>query len=183
MIRLKKDHDIVKTGYIRTYKNHQFYFDDIENNVIDIEDIAHSLSNQGRWTGHTNVFYSLAEHSVLTSRLVSPEYAFEALMHDASEAYVVDLSRPLKAFVPDYRKIQHRVEKYIAEYFGLPYPLSEPVRIADDRLLQTEWETLFDKTEIWLGIKAEPFDLKFHCWNPEQAERAFLEAYESLETS
>ena len=64
---------------------------------IDIRDIAHSLSQQCRFTGHTSEFYSVAEHSVLVSEAVPARDAALGLMHDATEAYLADLAKPIKA--------------------------------------------------------------------------------------
>lgn len=167
-------------GYIRTSKNRKFFFGDLENNEYDIEEIAHSLALQCRWTGHCRVFYSIAEHSVHVHNHVPSAFKKEALLHDASEGYVVDLSRPLKEFVPDYRKIQGKVEDVIARRFNVPYPMTEPVREADDRMLVTEWNNLFDATDILLGVKNEPYENCIEGWEPKTAEKKFLEAYSCI---
>lgn len=162
------------TNYIRTHTNRQFYFNDLKNNRFNIEDIAHALSNQCRWSGHTNKFYSVAEHSVHCSNLVEDGFQFEALMHDASEAYIVDIPRPLKNFVPDYRNLQRDLEQVLANYYMVPFPMSEEVRYVDDRMLVTEWGELFDKTDIYVGIDTKPFDINLPCWSPERAKAEFL---------
>ena len=169
--------------YIRTFKNHRFFLQAPEESVIDHEDIAHALANQCRWSGHTTGFYSVAQHSVLMSRLIDPEYAFEALMHDAAEAYCVDLPSPLKSVVPDYKKIQKGIEAHICAVYGLPFPMSPAVKEADRRILINEWQQLFTRTSIgmWTDIGTlKPYDLEIVPWAPRKAEEEFLKAYEGF---
>ncbi|MEA0983944.1 HD family hydrolase, partial [Salmonella enterica] len=90
----------------------------------DIEDIAVALSNICCFSGHLPESYSVAQHSVLCSQLVSPAFAFEALMHDAADAYCQDIPAPLKALLPDYREIAKRTDPLIR--FKLCLPLEEP---------------------------------------------------------
>ncbi|GAA0476489.1 HD family hydrolase [Tatumella punctata] len=105
---------------------------------ICIDDIACALSNICRFTGQLTEFYSVAQHSVLASHIVPPEFAFEALMHDAAEAYLGDVSSPLKVLLPDYRKIERVVEIEIRAKFWLPAVMSSVVKHADLTMLATE---------------------------------------------
>lgn len=106
--------------------------------LIEIEDIAHALSNLCRFTGHTNRFYSVAEHSVRAALHVPPEYALEALLHDATEAYLGDVSTPLKALLHQYRLIEFWLDGCIRQRFGLPAKHSPQVKQADLAMLATE---------------------------------------------
>jgi len=116
------------------------YFDFIDPSVRDIHitDIARALSRICRFTGHTAQFYSVAQHSVLVSHVVPKRFALEGLLHDASEAYLGDVSSPLKQLLPDYRDIERRVEDAIRLKFRLSSSAADSVKDADLRLLVTE---------------------------------------------
>lgn len=96
---------------------------DPEASEFTLYDIAHGLGRVCRFAGHTNRFYTVAEHCYHVSRLVGAEeeasalLARAALLHDASEAFIGDVTRPLKALLPDYRIVEARVELAIANRF------------------------------------------------------------------
>ncbi len=125
-------------SFIQTLSGKQFDYLSATIDDIDIEDIAVALSNICRFSGHLPEFYSVAQHSVLCSQLVSPEFAFEALMHDAAEAYCRDIPAPLKALLPDYREIEKRTDQLIRFKFGLPLEEASVVKYADLTMLATE---------------------------------------------
>lgn len=87
--------------FINTYRGHRFTFDPIDPDAIDIWDIAHALSHQCRFAGHTNMLYSVAQHSLLIAEKVpgSSDDKLNALLHDATEAYVCDIPSPLKKVI------------------------------------------------------------------------------------
>ncbi len=97
-----------KMSFIKTFSGKHFYYDKINKDDIDINDIAVSLSNICRFAGHLSHFYSVAQHAVLCSQLVPQEFAFEALMHDATEAYCQDIPAPLKRLLPDYKRMEEK---------------------------------------------------------------------------
>lgn len=105
---------------------------------IQIEDIAIALSREARFSGHTREFYSVAQHSVHVSVLVPPEFALEALLHDATEAYCKDIPTPLKRLLPDYQRIERAVDTVIRKKFKLPATMSQEVADADHRALLHE---------------------------------------------
>ena len=101
-------------------------------------DIAHALAHLCRFNGHTLQHYSVAEHSIRVAQLVPAEHQLAALLHDATEAYVGDMVRPLKQVLPGYQQIEQRVWKAICQRFDLDPVLPECVHQADMVMLATE---------------------------------------------
>ncbi len=129
-------------SYIQTLSGKHFNYLDIQQDDIVIEDIATALSHICRFTGHLPEFYSVGQHSVLTSHLVPQEFALEALLHDADEAYLQDIPSPLKRLLPDYQAIEARVDAAIRQKFGLPTEQHPTVKYADLVMLATNAEIL-----------------------------------------
>jgi hypothetical protein len=156
---------------------------------INIDDIAHALSHQCRFSGHTRVHYSVAEHSVRVSELVEA-WGFNrgvqlwALLHDASEAYLVDLPQPLKADVvlgPAYRAAEDRLMLAVCERFGLTPVEPRPVRKADMVLLATEARDLMPfRPEHWSKLTHQPLPERIEPWLPEVARHNFIARYTRL---
>jgi 5'-deoxynucleotidase YfbR-like HD superfamily hydrolase len=128
---------------------------------IQIEDIASATSKLCRFTGHCKVFYSVAQHQVLVSHIVPREHALTGLLHDATEAYINDLSRPLKLIVPQYGEFEHtRLWPVIAARYDLPDVLPPCIKEADNIALVTERRDLMPKpvgmTTEWAWAKDIP---------------------------
>lgn len=172
--------------FIQTYTGKLFYPYDPQPEDICIEDIAHALSNMCRFTGHCRKFYSVAQHSVLVASQLPDELMLQGLLHDASEAYIVDIPRPLKysSHFDGYRALEEAVTKVINRKFGLPEDLHASVKFQDTRLLITEKRDLMPDTvsEIFFGAKAgmTPLTHKIDPWSPEGAEKMFLGVYQDL---
>lgn len=145
---------------------------------ICIEDIAHGLSHQCRFTGQCLKFFSVAEHSIEVSRFCSPEDALWGLLHDASEAYLCDLSRPIKqhsGLGTIYREIEAGLMRVICERFGLPLEMPRSVHRADSIMLHVErGENMHSGYEFW------PSSGIFNYLDPIAAETIFLVRYEGL---
>jgi len=146
---------------------------------VHIFDIAAALSKLCRFTGHVREFYSVAQHSYLASYLVPPDYALQALLHDAAEAYIGDVARPLKHLLPDYREIEQRVEAVVFERFHLPAVLHESVKHADLVMLATEQRDLMpDHDDEWAILRGiTPLDGPLAPRIPDVAERIFMQRF------
>lgn len=140
--------------------------------MIHIDDIAHALSNQPRFAGHLKNFYSVAEHSVLVSKLVPDEYKLQALLHDASEAYLLDIPSPIKRRLPEYKILEDNLMKVIAEKFQFEYPLNPIVKAADKTALEREWDYYVNDIDKY----------DFRSWLPAIAKGFFIYNYKSYIT-
>lgn len=167
---------------MQTYTGLAFY--PLEPDVADVDpaDIAHALSMTCRYGGHVSVFYSVAEHCVLMSEAVDPTFALWALIHDAAEAYISDLIRPIKHSLPAYRAIDDRLTAVIAQRFGLYGEIPEAVVEADLRILRDERDALMSTPPLpWDSIEKVPaLGVPIHGWNPAEAERAYALRLEGL---
>lgn len=161
------------------------YFDILkpEEYEYEIEEIASSLSNLCRYTGHVNSFYSVAEHSVLVSRLVPDSLALAGLLHDASEAFLGDVSSPLKKLLPEYKKIEDNVQKAIFNHFGLDYPMSDEIHVADKKMYWQERQEVANngiKDTLWHQDRGAARKVKALGMSPHMAKRMFLARYKQI---
>lgn len=167
--------------WMQTFTGRRFYPLDPRPDEIDPEDIAHALSLLCRYGGHVDRFYSVAEHCVLMSQAVPPEHALAALLHDATEAYVVDVPRPLKRQLSDYRDIEEQVWFAIAFRYGLDFTLPQSVKDADNRILLTERAALLSRAEPWHSLDDyTPLPVQIEGWAPVRAEARYLARLEEL---
>jgi 5'-nucleotidase len=146
-----------------------------------IDDIAHGLANICRYSGQCRKFYSVAEHSILVSE-TAKGFEFEALLHDAAEAFLGDITRPLKQMLPEFKRIESQVEAAILERFGVRSPLPPQVKQADLRVLAAEQKQIMpDGTDGWVrGQKVEPAPIIIRNLPPAKAKRLFLDRFEAL---
>lgn len=118
--------------YMLTASGKHFDLLDPKPEQVDHRDIFAAISKLCRFTGHCIAAYTVGQHSLLVMSLVPPEFRFEALMHDAAEAYTGDIGTPMKvALGPAFREIEHRIEAVVREKYGLPIKLSPEVKHAD----------------------------------------------------
>jgi hypothetical protein len=169
-----------KGNWMQTYAGRHFYPLDPRADEMFIDDIAHSLSLSGRFAGHCLNFYSVAEHCVHASHIVPPEHALTALMHDATEAYLVDVPRPIKSSLSGYMEIEDELWRVMAEKYGLPRALPDEVKIADNAMLLAEREQNMAPTDRDWRIPGEPAKVTLQFWSPKEAEEAFLARFAEL---
>ncbi|RJG00092.1 metal-dependent phosphohydrolase [Noviherbaspirillum saxi] len=167
---------------IQTQSGHYFSFEDPHRNEFSIYDIARSLSKQCRFVGHTSEFYSVAQHCVLASYIVPPEHAYDALMHDAAEAFTGDVSRPLKKLLPDFKAIEKRVEDAVFARFHVSNPLPDAVKHVDMVMLATERRDLMpDDGASWHCLDGvHPMDARIQPVDHEAAYQMFINRYVEL---
>lgn len=167
---------------ITTRSGLYFNFINPDPDTIIIEDIAHALANICRFTGHTKQFYSVAQHSVLVSEIVEPEYQLDGLMHDAAEAYIGDISSPLKRRIPQYAAIERTVEYAVRYKFGLMLDLTPAIKKADYVLLATERRDLMAEHDEYWGLLdgVQPLPDRIEPWGPERAKEEFLDRFQML---
>lgn len=149
---------------------------------FDIRDIAHALASICRFGGHARVPYTVAQHSHHVSRLCAPRFAFVGLMHDATEAYVGDLVRPLKYQIPKFLEIEDNLWKVIALRYNLPAHIPVEVKLADDQALMTERRDLVIHTSHIWSVKAEPDPEPIQVWSHERAKQEFLDRFYFLQS-
>lgn len=166
---------------ILAHSGGNFFLLEPEKSTFAIRDIALALSNICRFTGHTKRFYSVAEHSVWCSHIVPDKYALDALMHDATEAFVGDVAKPLKDLLPDYAAIEERAERAIFDRFGVTWPVPDPVKAADMAMLAAEKVQALDDLGIWPMLSGiEPAEILLQFWTPDKARRMFLRRFREL---
>lgn len=156
---------------IRTFTGKVFDAKILDPDSICIEDIAHALSMQTRFGGHLKVPYTIAQHCVLVAQcLIGTGFELEGLLHDASEAYICDIPKPIKALLPDYVALEGKITNVIENKFGLNNgsECKKLIKQADIYLLEREWDGFI-------------FDVKpFEAWGHVIAEGAFLRMYYEL---
>lgn len=160
---------------IRTYTGKYVDPLNMTEDDICIEDIAHALSQIPRFGGHLPQFYSVAQHSVLVCSEFTKVHTMEfptlriaGLLHDASEAYLLDIPKPIKDRIPEYGACEEKIMCKVANKYDFDYPLPDAIKRMDTLVLEMEWN--------YLMLKQVP---EFICWSPEIAERAFLQTFKT----
>jgi len=161
----------------------KFHFDNPGNIVI--EDIAHALSNQCRFAGHSKTLYSVAEHSILVSSILPNSLKLLGLMHDAAEAYLQDITKPWKDYMDSdiYKSTEAKTQELILKTFDITPCGEHEIKVADLFVLRAEAEQVFKHPPIdgWhLGLPKYPGEIKVEFLEPEAAEKLFLKTFHEL---
>ncbi len=141
---------MITTSYVSTFSGNRFYPLVPRIEQVAIEDIAHGLAYQCRFNGQTREFYSVAQHSLIVATLVPPELRLAALLHDAAEAYLGDMVKPLKVLLPQFSELEDQVTAIIAATFDIDFSDYAPIKRADLIALATEKRDLMPySVERW----------------------------------
>lgn len=172
---------------IRLQSGRDFNFMEPRAEDIYILDIAHALSQVCRFAAQTSEFYSVAQHSVIVSVIVSGGAGMSkwGLLHDASEAYIHDISRPLKRWLPDYHAIEERIMRAVADRFDLAWPMPKEIKLADNMALALEAQRFMRGRIGEWGISSRwptptAKSLVHAAFEPETARRQFLDTFRGL---
>lgn len=178
--------------WIQTFTGRKFHFWGPDPDEIDVESLARGLAQTCRWRGQYKrsiPFYSVAQHCVYACEQ-APGYAKKfALMHDAGEWPAGDMPKPMKASLPDYRKLEGVLLGKVCTRFKVPISdrVLKAVKIIDNWLLWEEGEQMLANPELmseWQLARLDnpyaPARFKIRPWMPDEAEERFLKAYRSL---
>lgn len=172
--------------YKETFTGKKFYVLDVRPEDICIADIAHSLSLQCRYNGHCTQHYSVAEHSILVALHALNEghtylSVMRALMHDAVEAFIGDIPKPVKLSIPALMEAEDRIETTIMDKYELPRGKADWLGDYDWRITIDERAAIMPPSDnIWGHEHLKPLGVKINCIEPEQVEYEFLLWFEYL---
>jgi uncharacterized protein len=165
--------------WIQTYSGKRFTPTAPIPGAIVIQDIAHSLSMQCRFTGHVERFYSVAQHSVMVSYICDMKDAKWGLLHDASEAYLIDVPRPLKRSgnFDAYLDYEKTMQKAVCQRFFLSEEEPESVKRADKILLATEARDLMGPLHPDWHVDDKPLAFTIEPASPQEAKIMFMKRF------
>jgi hypothetical protein len=162
--------------WMQTHSGLMYYPIDPREDDICIKDIAHALSMLCRFGGHCLRFYSVAEHSVHVARSAPDGLRLTALLHDASEAYLGDVIRPLKKALVAYKTAELNLEEVLSRKFGTVFPLPSEVKALDDAVLFDEMTQNMSKPPRPWAVR-NGLGVKLQFWAPERTKIEFLNSF------
>lgn len=167
-----------KGDWMQTRSGGKFWPLDPREEEVSILDIAAALSKLCRYGGHCLRFYSVAEHSVLCMDHAPAGLRLATLLHDAAEAYLVDVPRPIKRHLGNYGGIEAGIMRVIAAKYGFDPAMHARVKEIDDRILADERaQNMVETADVWAGV-GPALGVTLRFWTPQVAEQQFLDAFE-----
>lgn len=168
-----------KGDWMQTATGRAFWPLDPRAEEICIEDIAHGLSLNCRYGGHCLRFYSVAEHCIHMANAAPTGFELAALMHDASEAYLADVIRPIKAHLTNYKTIEAELDRCIARRFGLTWPMPAEVKRLDEAIIADERaQAMAPAPQAWSQWQeVAPLGVTLQFWTPAVAKDEFLKTF------
>lgn len=168
--------------WIQTFTGKKFYPLAPRPEDICIEDIAHALALKCRYSGHCLTHYSVAEHSVLVSRNVPPEYRLSALLHDSAEYVLPDIPSPIKPEITGFAAIEERLGRVIAQHFDVPFWDDIPaIAEIDKRIRLDEKKVLFRNHRKWEHEDhLQPLGISLPLWPWLSAKQHFIAEYRRI---
>lgn len=169
-------------NFITTIGGRRFWPMDPRAEDIDVRDIAHALSLICRFNGHVREFYSVAQHSLLVSYHLPEEIALYGLLHDAAEAYVGDMSGPLKhdPRMQHYDECDDRLQDLIYRRFGLVQAEPAQIKSVDRLLICDEARELTPLATRPPALSGPGLGIRISPMPPEEARHAFLFRFHQL---
>jgi hypothetical protein len=161
----------IESGIIQTLSGKQFNLFEPTPEMIDIRDIAAGLANKGHFSGLTPSYFSIGQHSVMVCDefsfwdfAIDPKLKLLALLHDAAEAYIGDVIKPLKVRIPQFVEIEENIMKVICAKFGLDYSSLHLIKSTDLFIQEVEYNAFYNEGRITY-------------MNPKQAKLEFLDRF------
>lgn len=161
----------IETGIIQTLSGKQFNLLEPTPEMIDIHDIAAGLANKGHFSGLTPSFFSIAQHCVMVCDefsfwdfSIDPKLKLLALLHDAAEAYIGDVIKPLKVRIPQFAEIEENIMKVICTKYGMDYSSLHLIKSTDLFIQEVEYNAFYNEGRITY-------------MNPKQAKLEFLDRF------
>lgn len=151
-----------------------------EESKYDITDIARGLSHTARFSGQTVRPYYVAQHCYLVSKMVEPEHALAALLHDGAESFMADVPSPLKRMLPGYIELEHRAEADMCKRFGVQFPFHPSIKEADIRVFLAERRDMQPcvKEKCYEGY--EPYEKNIIAWDSHMSYIYFMRRFDEL---
>ena len=173
-------------SWVQTYSGKKFDVLNPRSADVDFRDIAHALSMQARFNGHTSRFYSVAQHCVIMSLAVHPKAALYALLHDAAEAYIGDMPAPVKDQFPEFSIMENVILSVVYMAAGIPFPdtaAMQEVKDYDLRMLITERNQLMGPPPEPWGIdrlNIQPLEINIAHEEPGEHAQVWLDHFDAL---